>query len=569
MNNNRNLDYSSIIGFFLILIVLIVFTFFLNKNNFIEKKENEFFNQKANFLIRKRNIKERYSNLENDVLKLRISNIGGIIDKVFLKKYKSYDKVANSHVKNLFLVKKNSFLHRIFFSNSRNSKNTLSTEKIFFKPFIRKENDDYIILVMKAIFPNIKKGNLYYVYKIKKGRYYSVDFSIKMNNIPYNLSSLDFQQYLFSVEKDRNWENSYTKLYYLSSYKDDNNFVKNLSEKNIVEKNISNINWIAAKQQFFSTIIYSDKILKDVFIYSKNYFDGKILKKIYISTPLNKKKNKESNFYFHFYFGPLNFNILKKYENNFEDIIPFGWGILKYINKYFFLTIFQFLEKSNFSYGIIVILMTMVVKLLLYPITYKQYKLNAIMKLIRPDIEKLNNQFKDKDVIRKQQAIMELYKKVGINPMSGCLSALFQIPIFYSLFKFFPTLINLRGESFLWVDDLTSYDSILELPFSIPFYGNHVSLLTLLYSIALLVYTKISSNSEKGIYNNNEDSIFSNIDIMLYLMPFIMLLFINSYASALSLYYFTSNLINIIFFIIIKKFLLNEEKILLRIRTIK
>ncbi|WP_185869445.1 membrane protein insertase YidC [Blattabacterium cuenoti] len=561
---DKNLDYSSMIGLFLILFILIIFTYFNNK-----KQKKEFYPKK---IIISEQIKTKNNDfviLENKVLKLKISNIGGIISDIFLKKYKAYDPIKKNHIKNIFLAKNSSFLYRMNFSNKKGL--NIDTNHLYFKPFLLSSNKKGLIdtLIMKAKNP-YGKGFLYYTYIIEKQDQYDIKFSVKTENFYLfnNNVLIDLGQKIFSLEKDRNWENAYTQVYY-SFLKKNFPYVKYLSEKKTEEKNITNVNWIAYKQQFFTSIFIPEKKFNNVFICSENYSSGNFLKKIQFRTFINVKKNEELNFSFRFYFGPLSFNLLKKYKNGFENIIPFGWGFLKWINKYFFLTIFQFLEKTNLNYGIIIILMTIVVKFILYPITYNQYKLNVIMKMIRPEIEEINNKYKNENALKKQREMMVLYKKVGINPMSGCLSALFQIPIFYSLFKFFPTIINLRGKSFLWVDDLTSYDSILEFPFSIPFYGNHVSLLTLLYAIALLIYTKLSNNNSKNIpkYTKKEDNYsIPDMNFMLYLMPIIMLLFINNYASALSLYYFTSNIINIGFFFFIKEFVLNEKKILIKIK---
>ncbi|WP_185853167.1 membrane protein insertase YidC [Blattabacterium cuenoti] len=564
---DKNLDYSSMIGLFLILLILTIFTYFNKEKEY--KVNKKFFDRKKVLLFeKKKKEKNNFFLLENNVLRLKISNVGGIISEVFLKKYKSYDTSLSYHARNLYLVKNSSFLYKMSFSNKEGL--NIDTKNLFFQPFSLKNQKKGIkILIMRAKNP-YGKGFLDYIYTIGIENQYDIGFSVRTTNFyPFRkLVSINLEQKILSLEKDRNWENSYTQAYY-SVFNKNSASVKYLSEKKTEEKNISNINWIAYKQQFFASIFIPEKIFKNTFVQSENFSSGSFLKKIQFKTFINTKKNEEFHFSFRFYFGPLDFNLLKEYKNGFENIIPFGWGFLKWINKYFFLIIFQFLEKTNLNYGVIIILMTIVVKLILSPITYKQYKLSAIMKLIRPEIEELNNRYKNnEDAFKKQRVMMELYSKVGINPMSGCLSTLFQIPIFYSLFKFFPTIINLRGKSFLWVEDLTSYDSILELPFFIPFYGNHVSLLTLLYSFALLVYTKLSNNGKKD-FSQDENSSIPDMNFILYLMPIIMLLFINSYASALSLYYFTSNMINIGFFFFIKEFMLNEKKILMKIQEKK
>lgn len=571
---NKNVDQSSIIGLFLILFVITFFTYFSDneksKNNNILKDNLQ---DKNISLTKKIKNSVDYTFLENEVLKIKISNKGGEINDVFLKKYKAYNPTFSNHSKNLHLINDFSLSYKILFPNpNKKGFYNIDSENLIFRPFIFLSKEKKI-LVMKAENPNGKnKDFLEYVYVLGNKDQYHIDFFIRKKNFLLKKGFFfKLEQKIFSFEKDRNWENAYTRVYY-SINNSNIASVKSLSEKNTEEKRISNLNWIAHKQQFFTSIFIPNKPLKDIFICSENFTSGKCLKKIEWKTFLNidKKKDKNFNFSFKFYFGPLDFNLLKKYKNDYENIIPFGWGFLKWINKYFFLVIFQFLEKTNLNYGIIIILMTIVVKLILSPITYRQYKISAIMKLIHPEIEELNKKYKNEETLKKQRAIMELYQKAGINPMSGCISTLFQIPIFYSLFKFFPTIINLRGKSFLWVDDLTSYDSILELPFSIPFYGSHVSLLTLLYSLALLAYTKLSNDGKKNnIEENSNENVIPDMNFILYLMPIIMLLFINSYASALSLYYFVSNIINIILMFFIKKIMLNNEKILMKIRKEK
>lgn len=573
--NEKNLDYNSTIGLFLILLILTFFTYFNTyndkefiSNKFLEKRVSLL--DKSSFVSKKKSEKDCI--LENEVLRLRISSLGGMIDEVFLKKYKAYDFVHLSRNKNLYLTKNSSFLYKMIFwinsSKNHSKRNLISTNSLYFHPFFFHKRGKFITLIMRANNP-YGVGFIDHIFTLNKGLQYHIGFHVRTVDFPpfteNKTISINLEQKVFSLEKDRNWENTYTQVYY-SQKKNSHLKIHSLSEKKSEEKNISDLNWVAYKQQFFATIFIPKKPLKDFFIRSENLSSGIFLKKI--QSFMKIKEHKEINIPFQLYFGPLDFYLLKKFDQKIENIIPFGWGFLKWINKYFFLEIFQFLEKTNLNYGVIIILMTIVVKLILSPITYKQYKLSAMMKLIRPEIDEINNKFKNSDPLKKQRAMMELYQKVGINPMSGCFSALFQIPIFYSLFKFFPTLINLRGKSFLWVEDLTSYDSILELPFSIPFYGNHVSLLTLLYSFALLIYTKLSNNIGSNDTLNNQNNA-SDTSFLLYLMPVIMLFFINSYASGLSLYYFISNIINIGLIFFIKKFLLDENKILQKIQENK
>ncbi|WP_185872617.1 YidC/Oxa1 family insertase periplasmic-domain containing protein [Blattabacterium cuenoti] len=568
MNNDRkNMDYNSIIGIILILLIIISFTYWnypIINNNFNNKKQT--------FFIKKKQYKNN-SILENKLIKIGISNIGGIINEVCLKKYKVYDFNNFSHKKNLFLIKNSSLEYNFIFFDKKHHK--INTQFLYFSPYFYVKNGNSV-LIMKANNP-YGQGFIEYKYILKPNDY-NINFMIKTKNLYYELNKqypiyLNIEQYLYSLEKDKIWENSYTQVYYSYNKKKNKitySNIKSLSEKHYENIKINNLNWIAHKQQFFSSIIIPNKPLNNFFVSSDNIYSGNVLKKIKSITwfKVTNSIKDEFNISFKLYFGPLDIKYLQKFENKLENIIPFGWGFLKLINKYFFLPIFILLEKTNLNYGIIIILMTLVVKIILIPMTYTQYKLNAIMKIIKPQIDKLNHKLKNVHPLDKQKSIMELYKKAGITPLSGCLSTLLQIPIFYSLFKFFPNLINIRGQSFLWVEDLTSYDSILQLPFSIPFYGNHVSLLTLLYSIALLIYTKLNNSdftTTNNKYNDDDTKVEDNSAelrmFLSYVMPIIMLLFINSYASALSLYYFISNIINIGLLSFIRKYFLNRKKI--------
>ncbi|WP_238785475.1 YidC/Oxa1 family insertase periplasmic-domain containing protein [Blattabacterium cuenoti] len=557
MNNQKNIDINSIIGIILILLIIILFNYWnypvIHHINHKPKNHVSLLNNK-------------YKNdccLENNMIKIGISNLGGIINEVFLKKYKAYDMNTLSHQKHLFLIKNTSLFYNLIVFDKKNHQ--INTKYLYFHPYYYINNGNYI-MKMKAHNP-YGPGSIEYIYSLKPNNY-NLNLIIKTNNLYYELNKqspiyLNIEQYLLSLEKDRHWENLYTKVYY--SYNKNKNKItyyniKSLSEKNNENRQINNVNWIAHKQQFFSSIIIPHKPLNNLFISSENVSadNNNLLKKIQSKTLFNIANInhiEEFKIAFQLYFGPLDLTYLQQFENKIENIIPFGWGFLKFINKYFFLPIFMLLEQTHLNYGIIIILMTLVVKIILIPMTYNQYKLNIIMKILRPQIEKLNVKLKNTHPLEKQKAILELYKKAGITPLSGCFSTLFQIPIFYSLFKFFPNLINLRGKSFLWVDDLTSYDSIYQLPLTIPFYGNHVSLLTLCYSIVLLIYTKLNNNDViQDKYHYEEHT--SDIRIFLsYIMPVIMLFFINSYASALSLYYFISNIINIVLLFCIKKYL--------------
>lgn len=520
MSIKKKLDiYLFILISFIILIINYKYT---NTTNTTKHQNNKIL--KSIFLK-----KNKFFLLENEFIRLKISNIGGHISELELKNYKAYNTTNNNYDKNLFLIKNYSSIHRLI-------NNNIDTTFLIFKHKYKNiKNGKKLILT--TTLPN--KVKLIYIYIIYNNNYY-IDFFIKSKNFYKKSNKIIFNwnQLIFSVEKEKNYENNFSNLYY-----NNNNSLTFLSEKNFNKKLINNCNWIANKQQFFTSILSLDNKYNNVIIESTTKKFNNVLKEFNIKIPLIKN-NYDLNFNIKWFFCPLDFKILKSLNNinhnNYENIIPFGYGIIKLINKYFFLLIFYILEYTKLNYGLIIILMTIIVKIIFLPITYKQLLINTIISIINPKIKEINEKFND-DPIKKNKAIIELYKKFGINPILSFISIFLQIPIFYALFKFFSTIINLRGQQFLWSNDLTSYDSIFKLPFKIPIYGNHISLFSLLYIIALLIYTKISTTN-----NNNK--------YIQYIMIIIMLLFINNYSSALSLYYFILNIFNIIFYFLIKKF---------------
>lgn len=558
----RKIDYNSLIGSVLISLILIGFIYF-NKPFQPSQPVNQKITSTQPALLGKSIEKSVVdflpkgklgeSVLENEVLRVKVSNLGGEITEVLLKDYKAYDHKNPDHPTSLYLVKPGTFSFGLNIQTL--DKQTISSRSLFFEPEIQETNTEYK-LTMKTILPS--KGELRYIYTLPKNPSYKLGFNINTRGfLSFALAdsiSLHWKQKVMSFEKSSNWENSYTQMYY--AYKNREK-IKYLSESAQDEETVHGANWLANKQQFFTSILASDQPFKEAKIESKTIDSSSNLKSFHLSAPLELSFD-EINYKGQWYFSPLDYDLLRSYGQNFEDMIPFGWGIIKWLNKYFFLFIFQLLEKTELNYGLIIILMTIVVKLILSPITYRQYRLSAMMKVIRPEIDELNTKLKGADPLKKQQATMELYRKTGVNPMSGCLPAILQIPIFYALFKFFPTVINLRGQSFLWADDLTSYDSIFHLPFSIPIYGDHVSLFTLLYTAALLIYTKVSGS---GNMNQPIQEGMPDIRFMIYLVPLMMLLFINSYASGLSLYYFVSNTLNIGLIFVIKRYILDEKSI--------
>jgi len=272
-------------------------------------------------------------------------------------------------------------------------------------------------------------------------------------------------------------------------------------------------------------------------------------------------KGGELGYNMNMYYGPADYKVLNHYDRNLDEIMPLGWGIFGWINRFVFIPLFSFLI-SFIPHGIAIILFTILIRIVMSPVTYKSYLSQAKMKVLRPELQELNEKYK-KDPMKKQQETMKLYNKAGVNPMAGCLPALMQVPIFYALFQFFPSVFDLRQKSFLWADDLSSYDAVIHLPFYVPFYGNHVSLFPILASLAIFFYMKMTTGDQTMSAPPQEGmpDMSKIMKIMIYISPIMMLIFFNNYASGLSLYYFISNLITIGIMYVIKYHIVKEDKI--------
>ena len=261
------------------------------------------------------------------------------------------------------------------------------------------------------------------------------------------------------------------------------------------------------------------------------------------------------------YYGPSDFKVLDTYNRNLDELVPFGWGLFGWINRFIFMPLFGFLG-GFMPYGIAIVVMTVLVKILLSFVQYKQFLSQAKLKILKPELDAIREKHKD-NKMKAQQETMALQNKAGASPMAGCLPALVQLPVFYALFQFFPSAFDLRQKSFLWVKDLSSYDVIANLPFNIPFYGNHVSLFPILASIAIFFYMRLTTgqNMQSQPQQEGMPDMGKMMKYMMYFSPIMMLFFFNNYASGLSLYYFVSNLISIGIILVIKNFILDEDKI--------
>ena len=432
----------------------------------------------------------------------------------------------------------------------------MNTREMYFSPSLS-DLGDFYQLVMKA---NISKSQyIAFEYNFpKKGYLHTI--KLKTEGMQRILNSatppkLDWKTNTFRNSISIDYENRYTEFTF--GYEEDRVDYLSLSAED--KETREGIRWISYRQHFFSAILIPDAPIPSASLTSINLasdesLDEKFTKSFETTYPLPLVSG-NLNTNLTFYLGPTDYKTLQNLDGDLETSIPMGWGIFGWINKFIFLPLFEFLS-SFLSYGIAIIVMTLIVRLAMSPVTYKSYVSQIKMKLLRPDIEVINGKFKD-DAVKRQQETMSLYSRAGANPMSGCIPALIQLPVFYALFSFFPVAFVLRDKSFLWADDLSSYDSVLELGFNIPFYGDHVSLFPILASIAIFFYTQMTT----GQQTMPQQPGMPNMKIIMYLMPLMMLFFFNNYASGLSLYYFVSNLLTIILMLVIKNFIIDDNKI--------
>lgn len=492
--------------------------------------------------------KEGTTVLENDVVYLEVSNKGGQIIEAKMKGYVTYDSVP------VYLIKDGNANFALNFSTSDNR--VLSTNDLYFEPTLSK-SDGNQVLSMKAKVASDKF--LEYRYEMRPNEYL-IGFTVRSQGLNGILNSsrpidLDWKVKTIRHSKSIQYENRYTRV----TYNHDGDKISKLSEGSEDEESEVDLKWISYRQHFFSSILtYTDKFetakLNSVNLVEEESRTQQFTKEFAAEVPL-KLQGGELAYNFNWYYGPTDVKVLAQYkELGLEDSIPFGWGIFGWINRYIFTPVYTFLS-SFLPYGIAIVVMTILVRLIMSPATYKSYLSQAKMKVLKPEITELNEKFKD-NAMKKQQETMKLYNKAGVSPMSGCVPALLQMPIFYALFMFFPTSFALRQKSFLWADDLSSYDAIAQLPFTIPFYGDHVSLFPILASVAIFFYMLMTTGQ-----NMQTQPGMPNMKFILYLSPLMMLIFFNNYASGLSLYYFVSNLITIFIMLAIKNFILDEDKI--------
>lgn len=496
--------------------------------------------------------------LKSELLTLVVENKGGSLSNVVINNNTRFTKDSKQLVE---LIKNNNSEFNLELYTKDNKK--FNTRDLYFEPELSKEGENQVLSMRLKVSAT---EFLEYRYVLKPNDY-MLDFSIRTQGLnkvvnTSEIPSLDWKLKAFTNEKSITYENQYTRLYYEYEDGKDNNLSASSKEDT---KDIKDANYIAFKQHFFSSILLSEKGFATASIKSENLVhdeakDTVFTKQFSAKMPL-AYTNGELNYDMQWFFGPSDYKLLKSYDKGLDKTVPLGWGLFGWVNRFLFIPVFGFLS-SFLPYGLAIIALTVLVRIVISPLTYKSYLSQAKMKAIRPEVNELNEKYKN-DPMKKQQETMSLYNKAGVNPMAGCLPAVLQIPIFYSLFQFFPSAFDLRQKSFLWADDLSSYDQVLKLPFRIPFYGDHVSLFPLLASIAIFFYMKMTTGDQQMSAPAQEGmpDMSKIMKVMIYISPIMMLFFFNNYASGLSLYYFVSNSITIGIMYVIKNHIVKDDKI--------
>ena len=560
MGENR-IDPYQIVGF-LILIACAFWVFYYapqpaeninyDNQNKIESNDGKSVSELDGPLLQKKDtdliINEEIFTLENEDIILKISNKGGRIIESILKKYFDQNNEPikiNDNNQNIYIV-------------SDQNPSSFDTSNLFFDNVLTSDSDG---TKLKFTHYSSNQANVELTYFLPKSGYL-FDFKIQTGNLNHTDIRLKWDLESLRNSRSATYENRYTYM----NYKNEDDSVEDLSAYSDDNENGS-AKWISYSQHFFNSFIIFNDLKNNIDFNSINLDnednETKYLKKFETKIPLVNQSNSQINESFKFYIGPNDYYILNDSYDGISKSIWFGWGIFGWINENIFFPLYYFLS-SFFSAGIAIVIMVILTRLVMSPVQYKMYLGQAKMRILKPEISVVSEKYKD-DPMKKNQETMKIYNQAGANPLAGCLPALIQLPVFYALFCFFPVAFALRGESFLWADDLSTYDVIAELPFYVPFYGDHVSLFPITAAVAMFFYTKMSGSQQMQPSQPG----MPNMKFIMYVIPFTLLIFFNNFASGLSLYYTVSNILTIIIMLTIKNFILDEKKILATIEEKK
>jgi YidC/Oxa1 family membrane protein insertase len=506
--------------------------------------------------------KEEILVIENEKLRFNISTKGGIIESVFLKQFKSYNEYAllksSSTSQGLCLFKKGDNTNAIQVSDGKKTIN--STELFFEKTSVAKNK---IVLTSKT--PEGK--SIIQTYSVSPNSF-EIDYDVSLQGFENSKGSnvaLNWKTDFLKTERLMDEQRRVSTICY-DQKTAGFDYLSETSDDEILAED--DINWVSYKQSYFTSILRPEKpILKNGsklnirnFGETERKYESHI--KSYSSTLiLGTIQGQETSFKMNWYFGPNDYKTLSASGHNYDDILNFGWGLFRWINVYAVQPIFSLLVNNGIGVGIAILLLTFILKLILMPIQWKMFTSSVKMRILKPEIDELNAKFPNKeDSMKKQMEMMSLYKESGASPLAGCVPMLIQMPILLAVFRFFPAAFELRQQSFLWAEDLSSFDSIYNLGFSIPLYGDHISLFTLLMSAVTLLYTFMNS----GNMQQPTQPGMPNMKVIMYIFPVMMIFFFNNYSAGLSYYYFISTLISILIMLAIKYFFVDEEKLKLK-----
>ncbi len=505
------------------------------------------------------NGQDKFYTIENDLIRLVVSSKGGRPYSVQLKKYKTFLR------KPVILFNGDSTQFGLsFFSQNRN----ISTDRLYFKSLDTLSSTISAVAHKDSLTMRLQVSDDRYIeyhYVVEPGNY-MINFSITLQGmkdiVTRDPSTIDLSWEINVPQQEQLKKNelTYTSIY----YRHQNDDVSSLkASKDVHQEEIpTQVQWVAFKDQFFSSVILADKGFSNALMKSTTLPDeNKYLKNFRAEIGLPFQRLDRETIHMKLFFGPNKFKLLRQYKDyKLEDLVQLGKSIIRWINQFVIIPIFDWLSRFMSNYGLIILLLTVIIKVALLPLTYKSYMSQAKMKVLKPQVDELNHKYPKGKEVEKQQATMALYKKAGVSPMGGCLPMLLQFPILFAMFRFFPTSIELRQQGFLWASDLSTYDAIITWQHAIPILGNHISLFTLLMTISTIVSMKMSDTSSTQQIPGMKG--------MMYIMPVMFMFMLNNFSAGLTYYYFLANMITIGQNYLFKQFV-DEKEILRKIEEKK
>jgi len=478
---------------------------------------------------------KKFITLENDLMKLKVSTLGGRPYSVELKDYQTHDSLP------LILFDGDSTVFGFtFFARNR----SINTNELFFTP--DREESEIMVTngpeILSMTLPAGGNSYIKYTYTMNPSDY-MVDFDIQFYEMQelltdrINFLDLNWDVYMRPQEKGRVIESQNTTIFFKHYQDEVDRF--NPRKKEITEQDISTrVEWIGYKHQFFSTVLLAEDHFSNAYISAEQFEEpNKYLKLFTSQIGVPYQPVPDYTVDMAYYFGPNHFQTLNRYEHELQRLVSLGGPFSRLFNRYFIIPVFNYLDDHIASYGLIILILTILIKLILFPLTFRSYKSMAKMRVLKPEIDAINEKIPKDKAMERQQATMALYKKAGVSPLGGCLPMVLQMPILFAMFRFFPSSIELRQEKFLWATDLSTYDSILDLPFNIPMYGDHVSLFTLLMTASTILTMKISNQASASSQQ------MPGMKGMMYIMPVMFMFILNNFSAALTYYYFLANII--------------------------